>query len=445
MEENGELISDDRKIAELFSNYFINITQDLGIQQDIAHISVTDGINDPIDKAIEKYKNHPSIIEIREMYPDPQPFEFREVNSGEIWDQISKLNTRMASPIESISARIFKEYSDIFSEILQRTFNEDLSNMTFPKELKLGDISSLHKKDDKFSKKNYRPFAILPSASKIYERIMESQITPFAHGFLSPLLCGFRRNYSTQHILLRLIENCKKALDTKQTASALLMDLSKAFDCLNHDLMIAKLNAYGFSRSALNFTLSYLSQRKQKVKINGSFSEWKTTSVGVPQGSVLGPLLFNIYINDMFMFISNSQICRYADDTTLYVIHQDIKQAFKIIEQDVVILREWFQNNYMKMNGDKCHLINFGKGSNDTSLKIDKTIIKPSKQQKLLGISIDNNLSFKGHVQSICKKASQKLHALSRISNYMDDREVKQTMQVFILSQFSNLVNLDVL
>ena len=142
------------------------------------------------------------------------------------------------------------------------------------------------------------------------------KFTLFPHGFLSPLLCGFRRNYSTQHTLLRLIENCKKALDPKQTASSLLMDLSKAFDCLNHDLMIAKLNAYGFSRSALNFILSYLSQRKQRVKINGSFSEWKTTSVGVPQGSVLGPLLLNIYINDMFMFISNSQICNYADDTT---------------------------------------------------------------------------------------------------------------------------------
>ena len=151
---------------------------------------------------------------------------------------------------------------------------------------------------------------------------MESQITPFAHRFQSPLLCGFRRNYSTQHTLLILIENCKKALDTKQTASALLMDLSKAFDCLNHDLMLAKLNGYGFSRSALNFTLSYLSQRKQRVKINGSFSEWKTTNVGVPQGSVLGPFLLNVYKNEMF--ISNCQICNYADDTTLYVIHQDI-------------------------------------------------------------------------------------------------------------------------
>ena len=266
---------------------------------------------------------------------------------------------------------------------------------------------------------------------------MESQITPFANNFLSPMLCGFRRNYNTQYTLLRLIENCKQALDTKHSVSALLMDLSKAFDCLNHDLLIAKLNAYGFSRSALKLTLSYLSQRKQRVKINGTFSEWKTTSVGVPQGSVLGPLLFNIYINDMFMFISNSQICNYADDTTLYVIEQDIEQAIKTLEQDVVITREWFQNNYMKLNEEKCNLINFSKSNINTSLKIDNTTIKPSKEQKLLGISVEKNLSFKGHVESLCKKASQKLHALSRISNYMDDKQVKQMMRVFILSQFS--------
>ena len=318
------------------------------------------------------------------MYPNPQPFEFREVDIGEIWFQLIKLNTKKALPKESVPAKIFKESSDIFSEILQRTFNEDLANMKCPEELTLGDISSLHKKDDKFNKRNYRPITILPSASKIYERIMESQITPFANNFLAPVLCGFRRNFNTQHTLLRLIENCKQALDTKHSVSALLMDLSKVFDCLNHDLLIAKLNASGFSRSALKFTLSCLSQRKQRVQRNGSFSEWKTTSVGVPQGSVLGPLLFNIYTNDMLMFISNSQICNYADDTTLYVIEQDIEQAIKTLEQDVVITREWFENNYMKLNEEKCNLINFSKSNINTPLKIDNTTIKPSKEQKLL-------------------------------------------------------------
>ena len=243
------------------------------------------------------------------------------------------------------------------------------------------------------------------------------------------MLCGFRRIYNTQHTLLRRIENCKEAVDTKHSVSALLMDLSKAFDCLSHDLLIAKLNAYGCSRSALKFTLSYLSQRKQRVKINGSFSEWKTTSIGVPQGSVLGPLVFNKYINDMFMFISNSQICNYADDTTLYVIEQDIEQAIKTLEQDIVITREWFKNNYMKLN--------FSKSNINTSLKIENTTIKPCKTQKFLGISVEKNLSFKGHVESLCKKASQKLHALAQISNYIRNKQVKQMMRVFILSQLS--------
>ena len=139
----------------------------------------------------------------------------------------------------------------------------------------------------------------------------------------------------------------------------------------------------------------------------------------------------------MFMFISYSQIRNYADDTTLYVTEQDIEQVIKTLEQDVVITREWLKNNYMKLNEEKCNLINFSKSNINTSLKIDNTTIKPSKEQKLLGISVDKNLSFKGHVESLCKKASQKLHALSRISNYMNDKQVEQMMRVFILSQFS--------
>ena len=146
------------------------------------------------------------------------------------------------------------------------------------------------------------------------------------------------------------------------------------------------------------------------------------------------------------MFISNSQICNYADDTKLYVIEQDIQQAIKTLEQDVALMGEWLKNNYMTLNEEKCHLRNFSKNNNDTSLKIDNTIIKPSKERKLLDVIIENKLSFKGHVQSICKKANKKLLALSRNSNYMDDTQVKQTMRVFILSQIKLLsFDLDVL
>ena len=126
------------------------------------------------------------------------------------------------------------------------------------------------------------------------------------------------------------------------------MDLSKAFDCLSHELLIAKLSAYGFSPSALRLIHSYLSERKQRVKINGSFSAWRETMIGVPQGSVLGPLLFNIYINDLFMFVKDAQICNYADDTTIYACDTNIESVIKTLVSKQLYEVEWGQ---MPSNG----------------------------------------------------------------------------------------------
>ena len=183
-------------------------------------------------------------------------------------------------------------------------YNSSIPESDFPNELKAGDISSLFKKDDSFSKNNFRPITVLSSVSKIFERLMYEHVMPFVECFLSPLLCGFRKGYNTQHALLKFLETCKMTMDNGGFPGALLMDLSKAFDCLNHELLLAKLQAYGFSRGALAIIHSYLSNRRERVKINGSFSTWKNTNLGVPQGSVLGPLLFNIYINDIFLLMN---------------------------------------------------------------------------------------------------------------------------------------------
>ena len=136
---------------------------------------------------------------------------------------------------------------------------------------------------------HHRPVTILPSVSKIFERLMQNRMLIFVQIFLSPLLSGFREGYGTQHALLLLIEACSKSIDSGGIEGAVLTDLSKAFDCLDHEFLIAKLNAYGFSRSALLFVYSFLDNRKQRVKVNGSFSSWTKASLGVPQGSVLGP------------------------------------------------------------------------------------------------------------------------------------------------------------
>ena len=137
-------------------------------------------------------------------------------------------------------------------------------------------------------------------------------------------LCGFRKGCTTQHALMRLSEKCREFLDKNGHAWALLMDPSKAFDCLDHDLLIAKLHAYRFSRSALELVYSYLNERKQRVKVNGSFSAWKESTKGVPHASVLGLLLFNILINDIFFLVNDTEVCNYAYDTTIFACDSDV-------------------------------------------------------------------------------------------------------------------------
>ena len=139
---------------------------------------------------------------------------------------------------------------------------------------------------------------------------------------------------------------------------------SKAFDCLDHELLIPKFNAYGFSRSALLFMRSYLDNRKQRVKVNSSFSTWTKTSLGVTQRSVLGPLLFNIYLNDLFLFLDETEVCNYVDDTTIYICGPIVENVVATSENDALAISQWFPNNCIKLNNDKCHLMIFGGKSN---------------------------------------------------------------------------------
>ena len=215
------------------------------------------------------------------------------------------------------------------------------------------------------------------------------------------------------------------------------MDLSKAFDCINHDLFIAKLDEYGLGWDALKLIKSYLSKRKQRVKINNSYSTWRHVTIGVLQGSGLGPLLFNIFINEIFLFVNNTNICNYADDTTIYACSSDLNAIINSLEKDSSVLAEWFSENFMKLNRDKCHLMIFGNNCTDSVVTIGNSAIKESDYEKLLGVTFDKRLSFTKHFEDLCKKANQKLHAFARLSSYTDPAKLKLLMDAFIKLQFN--------
>ena len=197
-----------------------------------------------------------------------------------------------------------------------------------------------------------------------------------------------------------------------EISGALLTDLSKTFDCLLHDLLIAKPAAYGFDHNLI-FIQSYLSERQQKAKVDNALF-WHS----VLQGSILGPLLFNIYISDMFYDIDNCNIASYADSNTPYTNDFSLKEVIQKLELTTNNLFEWFKNNHMKANADKYHLL--VTRDTDVTAKIGEFDVRNSREEKLLGVKIDNKLYFESHISSLCKKASQKLHALARVVNFVD-------------------------
>ena len=234
--------------------------------------------------------------------------------------------------------------------------------------------------------------------------------------------------------MITLIEKRKKSVDNGGAFGALFTNLSKVFDCLSHELLIAKVDAYGFDKKALKLVNSYLTYRKQRVKINGKYSSWSEILFRVVQGSILGSLLFNVFICDTFFFLEDFDIANYADDSTPYNVNKNIEFVVNNLEQSSSILFKWLNGNYMKVNTDKSHLL--VSGNVRATAKIDNNYIESEKEQMLLGITTDSNLTFEKHINNICKRASQKLNALARIASYMHLQKRRRMMKSFVTFQF---------
>ena len=357
LRDGGKVISDTERVADTFNKFFVNIGNTLKIDKDKQFLVETNDVFDPVLKAIKKYSAHPSILSIKEKINN-NVFSFRKVTYEEILNETNSLDTSKSTQSEDIPFKIIKDNADIFANFILQSFNKCIIGGKFPDQLKKSDVSPVFKKENHNDKTNYRPVSILPSLSKIYKRLIYNQInqmTENAYRYFSVVFA--KKKYSTQHALIAMIEKAKKTIDKGGTFGALLKDLSKAFDCMTYDLLIAKLHALNFDMNALNLIFDYLTGRKQRVKINSSFSSYLDIFQGVPQGSILEPLLFNLFLCDLFLFVEEVHIMSYADDNTPYVCSENVDVTLEKLEEVGKVLFEWFSNNFLKANADKCHLI----------------------------------------------------------------------------------------
>ena len=419
--ENDKIVNNTKDICDTFNTFFVNVANDIG--KDV----IFDG------------NSHPSILKIKNNTQHNTLFDFKPTDVDTINKLVSKINIKKATGVDQISSKLLRAGAPVLNKHITTLVNNTIKTSVFPTRLKEAQVVPLHKKNDPLDKKNYRPVSILPTISKVYEMVLSDQLTDLFENIFHTFLCAFRKGHGCQTTLLRLLEDWKTALDKNQYVAAILMDLSKAFDCLPYDILLCKLSAYGLSPKSVELLRNYLTGRKQQIKLQGDLSSWADIQKGVPQGSILGSLLFKIFINDIFYFIEYGTLYNYADDNTLSYVNDNYEKLIDILEKESSVLIDWFKFNCMQANPDKFQAIAVGNKTHAKTpvFKIDSAEITCDEVVKLLGIDIDYQLNFNYHIKNICRKASQQLNALKRIGCFLSKLNKLTIFHTFILSNFN--------
>ena len=400
---NNITITDPPLIADTFNEFFVNVGTRLSSMIVLNNDTLT----------FENFLTTP----VRSI------FTLKQVSENEILNIINSMENKKSSGQDDLSNKLIKSIKNEISRSLTLIINQSLTTGIFPEALKISKVKPLFKNGDTNLLSNYRPISLLPTISKIFERVLHDQLYQYFldNNLMAEEQYGFRKQHSTELATVKLIDNIISEMDMHKTPIAIFIDLSKAFDTLHINTLLEKLKFYGIKGCALTLFRNYFSNRYQYVKTDDVESSLLEVKTGIPQGSILGPLIFSIYINDLVKVSNIFKFLMYADDTTIYFSLEDLQdnKAF-IINKELEKVNVWLKLNKLTINTEKTKFIIFHnqwKIVNPLQLQINNKILVPVESFTFLGVILDSNLSWHNHIDMVATKLSKVIGTINRLKH----------------------------
>ena len=371
----------------------------------------------------------------------PNSFFCEPCTEGEVFREMMHLNGKKSVGIENIPIKFIKMSAEYTSSVLADRYNKCMQEGVFPSKLKIAKVTPIFKNGCRYTASNYRPISVLSPFSKIFEKIIYNRLNSYFsnHNILTNEQFGFRVKHSTSHVICDVINKLHNSCDNKKFTCLILLDLSKAFDTVNHKILLSKLEKYGVRGNSLKLINDYLTNRKQVVHVNNTYSDQQSIVCGVPQGSTLGPLLFSVYINDLSN-ASKFQTRLYADDTVLFLSNDDLKTLNKNVNYELLNIEAWLNANKLSLNYSKTkYLLIKPKTKTSQLCKFAVTIkgieLEKCQSAKYLGIILDENMNWEPHIQFLGKKLSQAVGIIAKMRHYLNQKNLINLYYVFFYSQ----------
>ena len=420
----GKEITDPEQISNIFNSYFVNIGPNLASKIDDTQDDFKKYLGQPF---------HESLV-------------LRPTSNQEILNIVQSLKSSASTGYDGISVNLLKKIIHFIAEPVLYIFNLSITSGACPDSLKIAKVIPIFKKEDSSLVSNYRPISLLPAISKILEKILHARLYDFVtqYNLIDPNQYGFRKFHSTDFAIIQLYDTIIEALSKKEHCVGVFKDLSKAFDTINHLIMTNKLENYGVHGTALSWFEDYLTNRKQYVSFQSKNSQQLNIRCGVPQGSILGPLLFILYINDIVRSSPNLKFILFADDTNILYSHKNMDVLTTTINSELDKVQLWFKCNKLSLNISKTNFMYFRNVHTppvNCNLKINDVPLTEKLSTKFLGVTIDANLNWHEHVHSITKSISKNIGILYKLKKLLSTKSLFLLYNALILP-FLNYCNI---